>query len=461
MNLSAVKLVDQAGDYARLYDRVSVGGRFDETGSDGPIRLASDQELLDGLAEVSRLQRLAESERVKLAGEIARRSDTGDDTSLARRMGTTGAADLVAQVAGIRREEAGTIVRLGTAVRARESFTGDPLPAKRPHVAAAFAAGLLDRAVASAIVRAVQKSESGLTPGEVDDLERQLVETAQAGFTADRLIDYLKAVPEHAHPESAKPREDALVGMASVTKRTLDNGLTRWILDLDPLTAGFFEAAVEANTPKSTFRITEPGEPAPTEEERDRRPLKARRVDAVRLLARNVLKIDDGQVAGTAVTILVHMGLYEFTTGFGSATISGCDEAISAATARMLAAEARIIPVVLGGESQPLDLGTARRYFSEAQRLAMAARDPGGCSGPCCDAPMSWTTAAHVKPAGYGPTSIENGILLCWRCHTLHDVHGWQVHREEGRWWWTPPPWIDPTGTRRPGGAIAARPTSR
>jgi 5-methylcytosine-specific restriction protein A len=129
-------------------------------------------------------------------------------------------------------------------------------------------------------------------------------------------------------------------------------------------------------------------------------------------------------------------------------------DTISAATARMLAAEAEIIPVVLGGKSQVLDLGTGRRFFTEAQRRAMIARDGGGCTGPCCDAPNSWCDAAHIRPAGYGPTSIDNGLLLCWRCHLLLDKHGWQVQRTDGRWWWTPPPWIDRTGTKRPGGRI-------
>jgi 5-methylcytosine-specific restriction protein A len=129
-------------------------------------------------------------------------------------------------------------------------------------------------------------------------------------------------------------------------------------------------------------------------------------------------------------------------------------DSISAGTARMLAAEAEIIPVVLGGKSQPLDLGTGRRFFTEAQRRAMIARDGGGCAGPCCDAPSSWCDAAHIRPAGYGPTSIDNGLLLCWRCHLLLDAHGWQVERTDGRWWWTPPPWIDPTGRKRPGGRI-------
>ncbi len=453
MNLHAAAVLDQAGSYAHLLDRVDADGRLEEAASDGPIRVASDQDLLQALASASRLVRLVEAERAKLAGEIARRSEGDRSVSLARRQGTTGAGDLVAQVAGIRREEAGSLVALGGAVRTDRSLTGEPLEPRHPHVAAALAAGLLDPTVARALIRAVRKSAPGLTPGEARDLEQQLVERAQEGYTADELVTFFTTVPDHAHPEGAQPREDALNAAASVTKRVLDNGLTRWILDLDTLSSGLFGTALEANTPKQAFRIVTEDEPAPTEDERDRRSLKQRRVEAVRLMSQKVLKVEDGQVAGTAVTVLVHIGLHEFVTGIGAATIDGCQGTISAATARRLAAEAEIIPVVLGGRSQPLDLGTGRRYFSEAQRRAMAARDQG-CAGPNCDAPLSWTQAAHIRPAGRGPTSVDNGVLLCPRCHKLLDERGWQIRRTEGRWWWTPPPWVDPVGRRRPGGPV-------
>src|SRR6478735_570833 len=59
-------------------------------------------------------------------------------------------------------------------------------------------------------------------------------------------------------------------------------------------------------------------------------------------------------------------------------------ERISPALARRLACEAGIIPVVLGGNSQPLDLGRRRRLHTEAQRLAILVRDKG-CRAEGCD----------------------------------------------------------------------------
>ncbi len=348
MNRSAAAVVEQAEAYASLFDRVSGSGRFDEASSDGPVRLVSDQELLEAAASVTRLIRLAEAERVKLAGEIARRSELPDESSLAKRMGASNAADLVAQVTGTPREEAGSLVRLASGVRTQEGLSGESLPAKRPCIADALAHGRLDLTVASAMVRALRKSEPGLAPFEVDALERKLVGQAQEGYTADELIAFLRQVPDHAHPDGQGSRDEDLAQAASVSKRKLENGLTRWVLDLDPLTNGFFETALDANTSIRRFAILDSDEVAPDE---DRRPLSRRRVDGVRIVAKRALKSDDGQQAGTAVTLLVTMTEEALKTGLGTAMLPGCLDAISASTARMLAAEAEIIPVVLGGKS--------------------------------------------------------------------------------------------------------------
>jgi 5-methylcytosine-specific restriction protein A len=390
----------------------------------------------------------------KRAGKIARRSEPRDDTSLARRFGAGSAANLVAQLTGIPRSQAGTMVASGEAFRPRENtFTGEPLPARFPQVAAAFADGLLDPEVAAAMRRAPTKAAPGLAPYEVDDLERQVLERCLEGHGADDLLGWLKKVPEHAHPEGGAPRPDDPPPTRSVTRKVMTNGLFRWVLELDALTDGFLKTAVDADTAIKRSLLTTADEPEVDTDAADRRSLGQRRVDGLRLLATKALKMDDGQVGGTAVTLLVTMTEEALKTGLGTAELPDCGSEISASVARLLAADAEIIPVVLGGKSQPMDLGLGRRHFSEAQRRAMAVRD-GGCVGPGCDAPPSWCDGAHIRPAGYGRTSLDNGVLLCWRCHLLHDLQGWQLERSDDRWWWTPPPWIDPTARKRPGGRI-------
>jgi hypothetical protein len=454
MNRNAGAVIEQADRYASLFDRVSEGGRFDGLSSDGAIRLVSDQELLEATASASQLIRLVEAERTKLAGEIARRSEARDETSLARRMGASSASHLVAEVTGVPRSQAGTLVASGVAFRPRENaFTGEALEAKYPRLAAAFAAGLLDPEVAAALRRSLSKAAPGLAPFEVDDLEAKVLTVATEGWDAEFLLAYAKKVPEMAHPGFGAPQPDGPTPLPTVMRRVLDNGLVRWVLDLDALTDGFLKAAIDANTAMKRSLLHTGDDTQADPDTDDRRPLAQRRVDGLRLLAKKALKMDDGQVGGTAVTMLVTITEQALRMGLGTAQLPDCGTEITASVARILDTDAEIIPVVLGGKSQPLDLGVGRRFFSEAQRRAMAVRD-GGCIGPGCGAPPCWCDGAHIRPAGYGRTSLDNGVLLCWRCHLLHDQQGWQLERIEDRWWWTPPPWVDPTGRKRPGGRI-------
>ena len=89
------------------------------------------------------------------------------------------------------------------------------------------------------------------------------------------------------------------------------------------------------------------------------------------------------------------MSLESLLSGLGEANIDGIEQPISAGTARRLAAEAQIIPIVLGGDSEILDLGVAQRLFSKAQKIAMAERF-GGCAWCACQLPPSHIEAHHV-----------------------------------------------------------------
>ncbi|QZY30338.1 HNH endonuclease signature motif containing protein [Nocardioides coralli] len=108
-------------------------------------------------------------------------------------------------------------------------------------------------------------------------------------------------------------------------------------------------------------------------------------------------------------------------TGLGAATLPDGGR-ISAGEARRLACQAGITPLVLGGDSQPLDLGRTRRLFTPAQRRALAVRDRG-CTTEGCGLPASVCDAHHDHPWSVGgPTDLTNARLLCPRHHRLaHD----------------------------------------
>ncbi len=123
---------------------------------------------------------------------------------------------------------------------------------------------------------------------------------------------------------------------------------------------------------------------------------------------------------------------------------------ITPAQARALACDARIIPAVLGGASQVLDVGTSNRLFPPHIRRAITLRDKG-CTFPGCDRPPGWTDAHHVNFwVENGKTAYHNGCLLCRRHHSeVHRGHWTITFAPDGVPEYTPPPWVDPSRTPR------------
>jgi hypothetical protein len=137
---------------------------------------------------------------------------------------------------------------------------------------------------------------------------------------------------------------------------------------------------------------------------------------------------------GDATTVVVTIPLETLTAELGAAGVIGAGtvpsdpdadtcagELISAGEARRLACSARILPAVLGGGSEVLDLGRAQRLFSAAQRRALLLRDEA-CRAEGCDVPGTWSEAHHWLPwSRGGPTDLDNAVLLC--AHHHHRAH--------------------------------------
>ena len=124
---------------------------------------------------------------------------------------------------------------------------------------------------------------------------------------------------------------------------------------------------------------------------------------------------------GVAATMTVLLD-YDTLTGGLKAAHLDTGTRISPGLARRWACEAGIVPAVLGGGSQVLDLGRTRRLHSPAQRTALAI-EQGGCTAHGCDAPPGLCHVHHDTPwARGGTTDLANGRLLCPRHHTrAHD----------------------------------------
>ena len=112
-----------------------------------------------------------------------------------------------------------------------------------------------------------------------------------------------------------------------------------------------------------------------------------------------------------------------------------------------LALEANLLPSIFDTKAQDMWLGRKQRTASEAQRVALIARDQH-CIG--CSANPLWCRAHHIIWwSKNGPTDVDNLVLVCDDCHhKIHD-HDWQVykHPNTGKYQLKPP---NPTGTPKP-----------
>lgn len=128
---------------------------------------------------------------------------------------------------------------------------------------------------------------------------------------------------------------------------------------------------------------------------------------------------------GDATHVIVTIGLDQLRNPDAAADhgLGQDSRRISASQARRLACTAKLIPAVLGGDSEVLDLGRSQRLFSRAQRRAMAIRDQQ-CRAEDCTIPATWCEAHHhgVPWAAGGQTDLDDGVLLCsWHHHRAHD----------------------------------------
>ncbi len=83
--------------------------------------------------------------------------------------------------------------------------------------------------------------------------------------------------------------------------------------------------------------------------------------------------------------------------------------------------------LIVGPDSQPLDIGRATRTIPAQLRTALHVRDRG-CVFPACDRPPGWTEAHHIRPwAAGGETSLQNLALLCSMHHHLIHTGTWTI----------------------------------
>jgi hypothetical protein len=124
------------------------------------------------------------------------------------------------------------------------------------------------------------------------------------------------------------------------------------------------------------------------------------------------------QAGGVDATVVVTMTLDNLLGTSQAPALLNTGDPITAGQARKLACEAKIIPMVLGGKSQPLDLGRGKRLYDLHQRIAIRHRDRH-CTALGCDWPAAHCHVHHNVPwSRGGRTDLKDGRLLCPRHHS-------------------------------------------
>src|SRR6266540_1110465 len=166
----------------------------------------------------------------------------------------------------------------------------------------------------------------------------------------------------------------------------------------------------------------------------DERTTPQRRADSIMEMAQR--QLDGGRlpkVAGQKPHLMVNVDL---------ATLAGQPHSpaaelewaqpIPAETARRLACDCSLTPILHGAESHQVEAGPTTRVIPPSMRRALNARDKC-CRFTGCDMPVAWCDGHHLKHwAEGGPTALWNLLLFCRRHHGLFHEGGWKLEQVEG-----------------------------
>jgi len=364
--------------------------------------------------------------QASIAGEVARRSRAEDGpNSLARQQGFAGPEQLVASIVGGPRGDGARLVSAGR-VMAPDSSAPDR--ERHPAVAAGLRANRLTVAEADLIVRTVEALS-----GDVRELEERLVR-----FAAHQTYELLRTA---CRTEAARHDAVQLEGRErrQFEARGLDIsedafGVTHLRGQVDPVRGAILRTYMDAQV-KAAFQAARDGES-------EARTATQIRADALIALATHGLDCES-KATGVKATIIVRIDKDQLADEVGVATCDAVATPISLRALRELAVDASILPIVMNGTSEVLDMGREERLFNWRQRMALAERD-GGCAK--CHAPISHCITHHIRWwSTNGRTDLENGVLLCTRCHTQVHHDNWDIEVDEhNHVWFITPRHLDP-----------------
>ena len=278
--------------------------------------------------------------------------------------GSASAADWVAVTTRQTRHAARADLRLATALETHHELS-DALDAGKVNTAQA-------RAIVGALDRLPTSGEHAVSLEQAEAAEAHLVGLA-AHHDAEELAVLGRRVFEVIAPEVAdeidgkilQAQEAAALRRTSFTMRQDDQGTVHGRFRIPALHGQMLHKMLLALDQPTTDPAAEPRHPGPVARGLAFCDL-IERIPAQRLPAKG----------GCSATVVVTITLEQLLSGLGAAGIDTGGH-LSAAAARRLACTAGIIPAVLGGASQVLDLGRRRRFHTPAQRIALHLEQHG------------------------------------------------------------------------------------
>lgn len=378
-------------------------------------------------------------------------------------------AEYLRATIGISRSEANRRLRLGEDLLPEAAGPGASVEPRMATLAAAASAGAISSRAATVIRDAVHRVATVATRQQVQAMEEHL--TRQAVESDEDILRVLARRWESViDQDGQEPTEKTLRARQGVflrgkrhelyfmeigaTDEQFEHLITVMNTATNPRAGGTAPADARPDGTELSNGSADPSGQQPTgagNEPAPERPTRAQDLLDGLVSACRIALAGDGLPAtgGHRPQVMVTINHRDLLSELGHDGHSVFAQQLSARSIRRLACDADILPLVLGGSGQILDVGRAQRLFPPHLRRALVARDRG-CAFPDCTMPATWCEAHHIIPwAAGGTTSIDDGVLLCSRHHHLIHEGQWAVESLHGIPWFRPPKYLDPGRTPR------------
>ncbi len=357
-----------------------------------------------------------------------------DSRRLAAQAGFRNTAALLADLVHLSKTEARLRAEQAAKLGTRRALTGEPLAPELPETAVALAAGEIGPAHTRVITEIMDAIPASTPVAQQAAVESDLASYARR-FGPIELAKLGQRLLAHLDPDGPEPRDaDPAPAAGELRLRHRRDGKLGFEGWLDTEHGPQFQGLIDQ---LATPRPLSGDIPDP-------RSIDERQADALLELcglarAAEACPTTGGEPPHVSVTI----GWDALRTELGAALLD-YGRHLSASDTRRWACDCKVIPIVLGGESEPLDVGRISRSVPLGIRRALVARDRC-CAFPGCDRPPSRCDAHHVRHwIDDGETSLGNCVLLCPTHHRHVHGTGWEIIVKPDHVEFIPPAILDP-----------------